>query len=125
MKLKNVIVLLAASGFFFVVVSSLRRKRPPLEIASRDLGNKERLGYKERSVADLASQNLLDLNSSTVDQLRALGLEDEASDRIVENRPYRNKLDLVSRMVIPEQIYNTIKHQVDVAGATEPVKIAG
>lgn len=119
MKWKNVIAILAASGFAFWVVSSLRRKRPPLEIASKDLG------YQERSISDLASQNLLDLNSSTSDQLRALGLDDEASKQIVENRPYRNKLDLLSRMVIPEPTYNAIKHQVDVAGATEAVKIAG
>ena len=47
------------------------------------------------------------------------------SDRIVGNRPCRNKLDLLSRMVIPQQAYSAIKHQVGVAKASESIKIEG
>jgi hypothetical protein len=41
----------------------------------------------------------------------------------VDNRPYRNKLDLLSRMVIPQQAYSAIKHQVAVGeGLPNPSK---
>jgi competence protein ComEA len=70
----------------------------------------------------------LDLNQATFEELLKLpGLDRELVDRIVENRPYRNKLDLISRLVIAEETYEPIKHLVSVApeAASKPVKIAG
>ena len=66
----------------------------------------------------------MDLNSAPTDDLKRLGLDDVAVDRIVENRPYRNKLELVSRMVIPETLYGEIRHQVGVRETAESVKVA-
>lgn len=43
-----------------------------------------------------------------------LGLDCEMSDRIVDNRASRI---CAPRMLIPQQAYNAIKHQVDVARA--------
>jgi hypothetical protein len=48
----------------------------------------------------------------------------ESLERLLENRPYRNKLDLVSRMVLSQEEYSAIKDKVSVAAAGEPVKIA-
>jgi hypothetical protein len=42
----------------------------------------------------------------------------------VDNRPYRSKLELVSRMVIPEAAYARIKDKVGIARGDEPVKTA-
>jgi hypothetical protein len=42
----------------------------------------------------------------------------------IENRPYRTKLELVSRMVLSPNEYAAIKDRVSVAEANEPVKIA-
>ncbi|HZQ24241.1 MAG TPA: hypothetical protein VFA89_15740 [Terriglobales bacterium] len=67
---------------------------------------------------------LTDLNSAGVAELRQLGLGDENIDRVIENRPYRNKLDLVSRMIVPEEVYETIKDKIAVANADESVKVA-
>ena len=44
--------------------------------------------------------------------------------KITENRPHRDKLDLLSRMVIPEHAYEAIKHNVRIANATESLKVA-
>lgn len=55
------------------------------------------------------SEHLLDLNTASHDDLVGLGLDGQISDQIVENRPYRNKLELLSRMVIPEHAYNAIR----------------
>ena len=119
MKLRNVIIIGTATvGLFGLAAWWFGRKRRPIEISSADLE------YQEHSPEELASENLLDLNTATQDDFVRLGLDREMSDQVLENRPYRNKLDLLSRMVIPEPAYNAIKDRVGVAGATESVKIA-
>ena len=120
MKRKTAFLLGAATaGLLLAVIAlRLRRKPRPLKITSNDLG------YQNHSPEELTSEHLLDLNSASLEELLRLGIEREVGDHIVENRPYRNKLDLLSRMVIPEQVYNTIKHHVGIARATEPVKLA-
>jgi DNA uptake protein ComE-like DNA-binding protein len=67
---------------------------------------------------------LLDLNDASNEELSGLGLEEAMVTNIVENRPYRNKLDLVSRLVIPENEYARIRHQIGVREAYEPIKVA-
>jgi DNA uptake protein ComE-like DNA-binding protein len=114
-----IIVGVATSGFLLLAAASYRRKSLPIHITTEDLG------YQEHSPAELASEHLLDLNTATPDDLLRLGVNRELSDRILDNRPYRNKLDLLSRMVIPEAAYESIKNQIGVAMATESVKIAG
>ena len=118
MKSKTAFLLGAATAALLLAVAlRLRRQPRPLEITTNDLG------YQEHSPQELTSEHLVDLNTASVDDLLTLGLDRESCDQIVENRPYRNKLDLLSRMVIPEQAYNTVKHHVGIARATEPVKV--
>src|SRR5690349_25094205 len=69
-------------------------------------------------------ESLTDINTADADALKKLGLDDVAAGRIVENRPYRNKLELVSRMVIPEKLYGSIRHQIGVRDTAESVKVA-
>lgn len=84
----------------------------------------EDLNYSDRSAEELASEHLMDLNSADADQMAALGLSAESLERLVENRPYRSKLELVSRMILSQDEYAAIKDRVSVAEANEPVKIA-
>src|SRR3979490_2069936 len=121
MKLSTAIVIgvAAASGLLVIAASGFLRKRRPSKITTADLG------YQERSPEELASANLMDLNTATYEEFLRLGLDSEICDRIVENRPYRNKLDLLSRMVIPEQAYSAIRDMVGVARANESIKVAG
>jgi DNA uptake protein ComE-like DNA-binding protein len=44
--------------------------------------------------------------------MQSLGLDAEVAERIVEQRPYPSKIDLLGRMVVPEEIYNSIKHRI-------------
>jgi len=56
--------------------------------------------------------------------LEQLGLDTESVNRLIENRPYRNKGELLSRMVVPQEVYAAIKDKIAVANAQEPFKVA-
>jgi len=59
------------------------------------------------------ASNLVDLNSASLEQLKALpGIGDAYSKKIVENRPYANKTQLVSRKVVPQATYDKIKDMI-------------
>jgi hypothetical protein len=47
--------------------------------------------------------------------LRELGLDQQSSERLIENRPYRNKLDLVSGMILTDEMYAAVKDKIAVA----------
>ena len=58
--------------------------------------------------------SVVDLNSASRRQLLALtGFDEELVDRVIEHRPYRNKLELVSRMVIPDVLYRQVRNRID------------
>ena len=61
---------------------------------------------------------LLDLNSATRFELKELkGIGDALAARIIENRPYTTKMDLIGRRVIPDSAYEVIKHAITVEHA--------
>jgi hypothetical protein len=82
------------------------------------------LNYSDRTAEELVFEHLIDLNSASGDQLTELGLSPETQEHLSENRPYRTKLELVSRMVLSPNEYAAIKDRVSVAEANDPVKIA-
>lgn len=56
---------------------------------------------------------LIDLNSATEEELKALpGIGDAYSKKIIEGRPYAKKDQLVSRKIIPGATYDKIKDKV-------------
>ena len=60
-----------------------------------------------------ANRSVININEASQQEImQALGLDAELAERIVEQRPYPSKIDLLGRMVVPEEIYNSIKHRI-------------
>ena len=81
------------------------------------------LEMKDR-VTDVASMSMVDINECSREDLRHMGVPEEIMDRFIEGRPYRNKMDLLTRMIIPQDIYDRIKSMVEVHHPEESVKVA-
>jgi DNA uptake protein ComE-like DNA-binding protein len=57
----------------------------------------------------------LDLNSATLDQLKALpGVGEQYAKKIVDGRPFKKVDELMSKNVVPKNVYDQIKNLVAV-----------
>jgi len=55
----------------------------------------------------------VDINHASNAELKTLpGIQDAFAAAIVKNRPYKNKLQLLSKQVIPEAAYGKIKNKI-------------
>jgi len=93
--------------------STARARRAELPLEQIQRPRARRMRFRHRT-----SDGLLDLNSATLFELKELaGMADGLAERIIENRPYTTKIDLIGRRVIPDAAYEIIKHSIAVAHA--------
>ena len=120
---KNVGFILAGVGLGIAGYLLSRRSRATRRATDIHLTTAD-MDYPEISREEVIAEHLIDLNLASPAELIALGLDPESLDRLVENRPYRSKLELVSRMVLPEAVYAEIRDRVAVSEGRDPVKVA-
>jgi competence protein ComEA len=57
--------------------------------------------------------DLIDINSATEAQLSTLpGIAKARSEAIIKGRPYKGKEELLSKKIVPENVYNDIKDKI-------------
>jgi hypothetical protein len=109
---------IVAGAALLLLFRQLRRTPRELHITTNDLN------FPDASPEQLSREHLVDINTADWAELEGLGLSADALERLIENRPYRGKLELVSRMVLTEGDYEIVKHKVGVSRGREPVKAA-
>ncbi len=100
MKIRMLPALALLAGFSIIMGAS------PMAVSSSAQASQAK---QTMSKAAASVTNLLDLNTASLAQLKALpGIGDAYAQKIVNGRPYAKKTDLVQKKVLPEATYKKI-----------------
>lgn len=65
----------------------------------------------------------VDINKASRSELKTLpGVGDAEADKIIAGRPFLTKVDLITRGILPEGVYVSIKNQIVASQSGKPVQ---
>jgi len=103
MKLTQLILLLFTAIALTAAPQATKKAPAKSDAKNRCSGSGESAGQ----------QDLIDINSASASDLDALpGIGKAYSEKIIKNRPYRAKNELVDKKILPASVYAKIKDQI-------------
>jgi DNA uptake protein ComE-like DNA-binding protein len=68
-------------------------------------------------------EKMVDLNNASLEELKTLpSVGDDEAKKIIANRPYTSRTDLVSKAGLPDGIYLAVRHRVVINDMKKPSK---
>jgi competence protein ComEA len=64
----------------------------------------------------------LDINSASEEEIVAVGMDKATAKKVIEGRPYRNKVELVSRSLLTRDQYDKLKDSLVAKQPPKPAK---
>jgi DNA uptake protein ComE-like DNA-binding protein len=108
---KSLYSIMGVLFFSGVLVASLGRSADMPSIPGADSVIDKATGRSESKTDE--KKHLVDINSASEKELAELnGIDHEEAKKIVKNRPYTRKDELVSKKVIKQKDYDKIKDQI-------------
>lgn len=106
--MKRMLAILVALMFLtgFVGLTDGLAQTPPAKSEAKPAA-------KEPAKPDMGKHEPIDINSASADELKSVpGIGDAYSKKIIANRPYKRKDELVAKKVVPQATYDKIKEHI-------------
>ena len=82
-------------------------------VSKKVIGEKAYDRIKDQIIAKQGSKEIVDINNASEKEIAAInGISDDQAKKIVKNRPYARKDELVSKKILDERTYDKVKDQL-------------